>query len=41
MYSIILTVFGKTPGKKSIVNTLVLCALGSGIWIEMRTMCSP
>lgn len=41
MYSILLTVFSKTPGRKSIVNTLVLCTLGSGIWTEMRTMCSP
>lgn len=41
MYSILLTMFTKTPGRKSIVNTLVLCTLGSGIWTEMRTMCSP
>lgn len=40
MYSILLTVLSKTRGRKSIVNTLVLCALGSGIWSEMRTMCS-
>lgn len=32
--------FSKRPGRKSIVNALALCALGSGIWTEMRTMCS-
>lgn len=41
MYSLLLTVFSKAPGRKSIVNSLLLCALGSGIWTETRTTCSP